>query len=68
MGVGTVATIEEILLPFAKEIASIDFESQGFNVTFRHWQEALGPAKTQDLEAALGRFGSVALAVRWSGR
>jgi hypothetical protein len=56
MGVGTVATIEEILLPFAKEIASIDFESQGFNVTFRHWQEALGPAKTQDLEAALGRF------------
>jgi hypothetical protein len=53
-----VATIEEILLPFAKEIRSIDFESQGFNVTSRHWHEALGLDQNQDLEAALGRFGS----------
>jgi hypothetical protein len=51
-----VATIEEILLPYAKEVRSIDFESQAFDFTPLFWREALG--SDQDLEAALGRFGS----------
>ena len=51
-----VTTIEEILRPFADNIRSIDFESQGFDFAPRRWREALGP--DQDLEAALHRFGS----------
>ena len=50
------ATIEEILLPYAKEIRSIDFESQRFDFTPHYWREALGP--DQGLEAALDRFDS----------
>jgi hypothetical protein len=56
MGQATVATIEKILHPFAKDIRSNDVEVQGFDFTSRLWQEALGP--DQDLEAALDRFGS----------
>src|SRR6266511_2378801 len=64
------AMIEEILLPFAKEIRSSDFENKGFDFTPRPWREALGP--DQELEAALDRFGSrvsrgvgIARAIRW---
>jgi hypothetical protein len=56
MGQATVATIEKILLPFAKDIRAEEVEIQGFDFTPRPWREALGP--DQDLEAALDRFGS----------